>query len=47
MRGRLVAEPAGPDERDLIINKLKEDLILARRTEKSILILENHLADLL
>lgn len=38
-RGRMpmdsvAAPPVGPDERDLIIKKLREELILARSKEK-------------
>lgn len=47
MRGRLGSDLTGPDERDLILKKLKEELISARGKEKEILILDNHLADLL
>lgn len=46
---RTVMEPAlplGMDERDLIIKKLKEELIIARSKEKEVVILENYLLEL-
>ena len=48
-RGRMpldAAAPIGLDERDLIIKKLKEQLIIARSKEKEVVILENYLAEL-
>lgn len=44
---KLPVDPAAPDERQAIIKRLKEELILARGKEKEILILENYLNELL
>lgn len=46
-RGMLETQlPPGFDERDHIIGKLKQQLILARNKQKEVIILENYMGEL-
>lgn len=48
-KGRALLDPSIPpglDERDMIIKKLKDELIIARGNEKEVVILDNYLREI-